>query len=156
MNCIYCKNKDTTVTNSRPYQKGCQVWRRRYCSNCDKTFTTKEIATADNIFTIKRSGIRQRFVYEKLLVSIFAVLNSGKNSDNGQNALIAKNIAQNIILEIIQDLDINKNTTSEKIILETFNELQKIGQNFADQYIFYSKYRRDIGYAHQIIKTKPI
>jgi transcriptional repressor NrdR len=42
MKCPICRSSDTEVYNSRSTKFGNQVWRRRRCLSCRKTFTTYE------------------------------------------------------------------------------------------------------------------
>lgn len=140
MKCIYCSNKKTEVVNSRKIKKGFMTWRRRYCPSCKKIFTTKESTIADNLFVLKRNGSRQRFIYEKLFVSIFNAINARKNRDSGDDAKLAKRISGKII-EKIFPLAPDKIIPSKTIIEQTYRELKKISSYWADRYISYSDYR---------------
>lgn len=44
MKCPYCESENNRVTDSRPFDKGFKVRRKRICYNCDERFTTLEIA----------------------------------------------------------------------------------------------------------------
>ena len=151
MNCIYCLHKGTEVRNSRESKKGLFTWRRRYCPHCDKTFTTKESALADNLFVVKRNGIRQRFVYEKLFVSIFSVLNSKKGGDHGNDAKLAKRITDQLIQKAITKSD-DRNIATSSLIQLAFIHLKKVDSSFADQYAYYSPYRREVASRFGLIK----
>lgn len=144
MKCIYCVHKRTEVVNSRPIQKGYVTWRRRKCTQCTAVFTTKETTIADNIFVIKRNKRRQRFVYEKLFVSIFTVLSMKKGSDNGENAKTSKNVSVKVIEQIYTSHISSKTVYTSAIILLVYKELKKVNQSYADHYISYSNYRRDV------------
>lgn len=98
---------------------------------------------ADNLFVIKRNGSRQRFVYEKLFVSIFTVVNIGKNRDNGDDAKLAKKISQKIIKKLFA-ISTNKAIASKTIIELVYAELKKINSSYADRYASYSDYRLKI------------
>lgn len=142
MKCIYCKNKETAVKNSRSTKEGTVVWRRRQCEKCKGTFTTKEGALVDHLFIIKRNGSRQRFVYEKLFVSIFTVLGSGKDRDNGKQAMLAKIITEKVLTDLVAKH--TKVVSSEEVIAAVYEELMRIDSHAADSYIFYSWYRREV------------
>lgn len=140
MKCIYCNHKKSDVINSRGIKNDSMVWRRRYCLGCKKIFTTKESAVADNLFVIKRNGIRQRFIYEKLFASIFRVINTGKNRDSGDDAKLAKKISELIVRKLFS-ISSNKTISSHTIIELVHKELKKNNSSFADMYIAYSDYR---------------
>jgi len=141
MRCIYClKKQKTEVINSREIRRGYATWRRRACSACKRIFTTKESPVADNLFFIKRNGSRQRFVYEKLFASIFAVLNFGKKRDNGRDARLAKKIADRIVNQLFVRAE-KKDISTQKVIELVYVDLKKINQAFANSYASYSEYR---------------
>ena len=66
MFCIFCKNVDTEVIETRVSDDGTTVRRRRECSKCKKRFTTYERVEVLPILVIKRDGRRERFDREKL------------------------------------------------------------------------------------------
>ena len=142
MKCIYCSHKETEVTNSRKTKGNSLVWRRRHCGTCGNTFTTREGTFLDNLFLIKRSGKRQRFVYEKLFASIFLSLDAGKNRDSGKQAVLARTIAYSVV-EKLRDTKQKTLKTSDVIVI-VYKELLKINYHVADTYMFYSEYRRNI------------
>lgn len=141
MKCIYCKHKETAVKNSRSTKEGTIVWRRRVCEKCGNIFTTKEGALVDHFFIIKRNGSQQRFAYEKLFVSIFTVLGSLKNHDNGKQAMLAKTITERVLTDLVAKHI--KSVSSEEVIRVVYEQLMKVDSHAADSYIFYSGYRRD-------------
>lgn len=66
MICIFCRNKDTEVIETRVPEDGTVVRRRRVCPKCKKRFTTYERVEELPILVIKRDGRRERFDTEKL------------------------------------------------------------------------------------------
>lgn len=66
MFCLFCKNQDTEVIETRVSENGTVVRRRRHCSKCEKRFTTYERVEELPILVIKRDGRRERFDREKL------------------------------------------------------------------------------------------
>lgn len=66
MFCIFCKNKDTEVIETRLSNEGTTIRRRRQCPKCEKRFTTYEKVEELPILVIKRDGRRERFDREKL------------------------------------------------------------------------------------------
>lgn len=142
MKCIYCDHKDTQVKNSRLLNGLLGVWRRRYCPACKITFTTKELGFADNLFVIKRNSKRQRFVYEKLLVSIFTSIDKGRDNDNGSGALAAKEITDEIIYTMLSLK--NKDIHTYTIIQIAYKALTKRNPYFGERYMYHSEYRTKI------------
>ena len=66
MFCIFCKNNDTEVIETRLSEDGGAIRRRRQCPKCQKRFTTYERMEELPILVIKRDGRRERFDREKL------------------------------------------------------------------------------------------
>jgi transcriptional regulator NrdR family protein len=140
MKCIYCQQRGTAVTNSRAIAHDTIIWRRRHCDSCGKTFTTRETSVGDNLFVIKRNGSRERFVYEKFFASIYAVIRTGKNSDSGDSAKMAKEITHTVLEQVFKE-NRGKEVRTSKIIELSYKELRKISRSFAFAYGTYSEYR---------------
>lgn len=68
MDCIYCSNSNTRVTDKRGSPEG--IRRRRECLRCKKRFTTYEKAAENNLWIIKKDKKRERFSREKLAKGI--------------------------------------------------------------------------------------
>jgi len=66
MYCLFCKNKDTEVIETRLSENGDTIRRRRRCPRCDKRFTTYERVEDLPFLVIKKDGRRERFDREKL------------------------------------------------------------------------------------------
>jgi transcriptional repressor NrdR len=66
MQCPFCKAPDTRVIDSRLYEEGTQVRRRRECERCGQRFTTFEKAQLTMPFILKRSGAPEPFDEAKL------------------------------------------------------------------------------------------
>ena len=64
MDCPYCSNQDSRVTDKR--SSGNEIRRRRECLNCKKRFTTYERIERSDIHIIKKDGSREKFSREKL------------------------------------------------------------------------------------------
>lgn len=67
MYCMFCRNPDTDVIETRVSDDGSTVRRRRECPKCVKRFTTYERVEQLPIVVIKRDGKRERFDREKLM-----------------------------------------------------------------------------------------
>ena len=64
MECLYCSNKKTKVTDKRESPHG--IRRRRECLKCRKRFTTHEnIVKENNFYIIKKDKSREKFNKEK-------------------------------------------------------------------------------------------
>ena|SRR3989344_404985 len=64
MDCPYCFNQSSKVTNKRMSPFG--VRRRRECLKCKKRFTTYEKIEKSGLYVIKKDGRREQFIREKL------------------------------------------------------------------------------------------
>lgn len=70
MNCIFCKNSDTEVIETRLVDEGVAIRRRRLCPKCQKRFTTYERSEEFPILVIKKDGKRERFNRDKVRVGL--------------------------------------------------------------------------------------
>ena len=59
MDCPYCSNKESKVTDKRESPEG--IRRRRECLKCGKRFTTYERVYKEDLYVIKKDGRRERF-----------------------------------------------------------------------------------------------
>ncbi len=150
MRCIYCAHKTTEVVNSREGKKGSTTWRRRMCLGCNRVFTTTESGRADNLFVIKSNNRRQRFLYEKLFASIFSVFSTLKHRDNGDNALVSKQISEKVIQSILSTT-VGKDVKTKTIIALVFKELKKVTPSLSSHYIYYSDFRRRVGVEAKLV-----
>ena len=71
MYCIFCKNAETEVIETRVSDDGTTVRRRRQCPKCQRRFTSYERVEELPILVIKRDGRRDRFNRDKLRSGIF-------------------------------------------------------------------------------------
>ena len=71
MLCPFCKEKDTSVVDSRPTEDGATIRRRRLCG-CERKerFTTFERVQFRELTVIKGSGKRAPFDRDKISKSI--------------------------------------------------------------------------------------
>ena len=65
MNCPYCNNIETKVTDSRE-TGSYTIRRRRECLKCNKRFTTYEHIEMTPIYVIKKDGRREKFERTKI------------------------------------------------------------------------------------------
>lgn len=74
MRCPFCGATDTRVIDSRLFQEGDQVRRRRECTDCRERFTTFEAAELSLPRVIKSNGSREPFREEKLRAGMLRAL----------------------------------------------------------------------------------
>jgi transcriptional repressor NrdR len=68
MNCPFCGQADTRVTDSRPDTDG--IRRRRECLACGQRFTTVERAELGGVSLIKKDGRREEFDRGKIIAGV--------------------------------------------------------------------------------------
>jgi len=73
MECPYCKNSETKVTDSRDTGTY-TIRRRRECLKCNKRFTTYESIEMTPIYVIKKDGRREKFDRNKIKNGIMKAL----------------------------------------------------------------------------------
>ena len=73
MNCPYCSNLETKVTDSRDTGKY-TIRRRRECLKCTRRFTTYEHIEMTPIYVIKKDGRREKFDRNKIKIGIMKAL----------------------------------------------------------------------------------
>lgn len=64
MFCPFCRHSDSRVVDSRATDDGSAIRRRRQCPECDRRFTTIEVAT---LSVVKRSGVIEPFSRAKVV-----------------------------------------------------------------------------------------
>jgi transcriptional regulator NrdR family protein len=65
MNCPLCQTRLTT-TNSRKTAAGASTWRRKHCSNCERTFTSRESIDLSDIIQIDGAPYSRNQLTSKL------------------------------------------------------------------------------------------
>ncbi len=74
MKCIFCKNEDTNVVDSRLSDNN-TIKRRRECRNCNARFNTIESVLLPSIVVIKKDGTNSIFDKSKIYNGIIRALN---------------------------------------------------------------------------------
>lgn len=67
MRCPFCGQDHDKVVDSRPYDEGMAIRRRRECISCGARFTTYEKVELVPLMVIKRHGEREPFDREKII-----------------------------------------------------------------------------------------
>lgn len=78
MKCIYCKNPESDVMETRVSEDGMTVRRRRVCNKCVKRFTTYERVEDVPLFVIKRDKRREQYDPAKLKSGIMKAVGKTK------------------------------------------------------------------------------
>ena len=68
MNCPFCGESDTKVTDSRPDQDG--IRRRRECLACGRRFSTLERVELGGVAVVKKDGRREEFDRTKIIAGV--------------------------------------------------------------------------------------
>jgi transcriptional repressor NrdR len=66
MICPHCGSDNDRVMDSRASDDGRSIRRRRYCNSCRKRFTTYERVEQYSLKVIKKDGVREPFMREKI------------------------------------------------------------------------------------------
>ncbi len=114
MKCPFCGNEETQVKDSRIYNDGVSIKRRRICTNCESRFTTLEEIIKKEVYVIKRDGRKELFDKHKLRTSI--ELGSGKRLTDSQLNDIINRILNK--LDLVVDNEIKSVEIGEMIMCE--------------------------------------
>ena len=132
MLCPFCREKDTSVVDSRPTEDGTAIRRRRLCG-CDRKerFTTFERVQFRELSVIKKNGRRAPFDREKLAKSLFTALKK-RPIDPDTIEKVVSRISRD--LEEMGQSEIQSSVIGKKV-METLKELDKIAYvRFASVY----------------------
>ena len=132
MLCPFCREKDTSVVDSRPTEDGTAIRRRRFC-NCSggQRFTTFERVQFRELTVIKKNGRRVPFDREKLAKSIFTALKKRPIDANTIERHVSKISRE---LEEMGHSELQSNVIGKKV-MDVLKELDKIAYiRFASVY----------------------
>ena len=123
MLCPFCREKDTSVVDSRPTEDGTAIRRRRFC-NCNggMRFTTFERVQIRELTVIKKNGRRTPFDREKLAKSFFTALKK-RPIDQETIEKVVSRIARD--LEELGQTEVQSSVIGKKV-METLKGLDKI------------------------------
>jgi transcriptional repressor NrdR len=132
MLCPFCREKDTSVVDSRPTEDGTAIRRRRVCAcSGGQRFTTFERVQFRELTVIKKNGRRSPFDREKLAKSLFTALKK-RPIDNDTIEKVTSKISRE--LEELGQSEIQSNTIGKKV-MDALKELDKIAYiRFASVY----------------------
>ena len=132
MRCPFCREKDTSVLDSRPTEDGAVIRRRRLCG-CERKerFTTFERVEFRELVVIKNNGKRVPFDRDKISKSINIALRKRPFDSNTIDKFISK------IVRNLEGLGENEISSSEigKLIMEELSILDQVAYvRFASVY----------------------
>ena len=132
MLCPFCREKDTSVVDSRPTEDGTAIRRRRVCG-CDRKerFTTFERVQFRELTVVKNNGNKQPFDRDKIAKSINISLRKRPIDSESTEKFISK-IVRN--LEGLGENDIPTSTIG-KFIMDGLANLDQVAYvRFASVY----------------------
>jgi len=132
MLCPFCREKDTSVVDSRPTEDGTAIRRRRVCA-CDRKerFTTFERVQFRELTVIKSNGSRAPFDRDKIAKSITIALRKRPIDGESVEKFISK------IVRNLEGLGENEIPTSTigKFIMDGLSNLDQVAYvRFASVY----------------------
>ena len=132
MLCPFCREKDTSVVDSRPTEDGTAIRRRRFCTcNGGMRFTTFERVQFRELSVIKKNGRRVPFDREKIAKSIFTALKKRPIDPDTIDKVVSKISRE---LEEMGQSEIQSNFIGKKV-MDYLKDLDKIGYiRFASVY----------------------
>tara|TARA_B100001250_G_C19806798_1_gene793715 strand:+ start:514 stop:978 length:465 start_codon:yes stop_codon:yes gene_type:complete len=132
MLCPFCREKDTSVVDSRPTEDGTAIRRRRACScGGGQRFTTFERVQFRELTVVKKNGRKSPFEREKLARSIFIALKK-RPIDNDTIEKFVSKISRE--LEEMGQAEIQSSVIG-KMVMDGLKEIDKIGYiRFASVY----------------------
>ena len=146
MICPFCREKDTSVVDSRPTEDGTAIRRRRICACAGgQRFTTFERVQFRELTVIKKNGRRSPFDREKLAKSLFTALKK-RPIDNDTIEKVVSKISRE--LEELGQSEIQSNTIGKKV-MDALKELDKIAYiRFASVYTNF----KEVGEFEEVIE----
>jgi len=146
MLCPFCREKDTSVVDSRPTEDGTAIRRRRICAcGGGQRFTTFERVQFRELTVIKKNGRRSPFDREKLAKSLFTALKK-RPLDNDTIEKVVSKISRE--LEELGQSEIQSNTIGKKV-MDALKELDKIAYiRFASVYTNF----KEVGEFEEVIE----
>ena len=138
MKCPFCQIDNDKVVDSRSSEDGFVIRRRRQCNGCQRRYTTYERIAEVDIKVVKKNGVRQPFLTEKIRTGLQRACWKRPVSDEQIEA---------VVLQIQQDVYKNYEREIEseelgKIVIENLATLDEIAYvRFASVYRSFSDLR---------------
>jgi transcriptional repressor NrdR len=129
MHCPFCLSSDTKVLETRLSENGASVKRRRKCNNCDRRYSTIEVAELDMPRVIKSSGVSEVFNEHKLKSGFIKALEKRPVKSETIDNAISK-IKQNL-----STIDEIKSSEIGNLVMEELREIDDVAYiRFASVY----------------------
>ncbi|MGH3732393.1 MAG: transcriptional regulator NrdR [Acidimicrobiales bacterium] len=113
--CPFCSADDDRVVDSRLAEDGVAIRRRRECANCSQRYTTFERIEDIAPYVVKRSGEREPFAREKILIGVRSAAKNRPVDDLTLEGLVA-GVEESMRL-------LNRDVTSEEVGMATLEAL---------------------------------
>ena len=132
MICPFCREKDTSVVDSRPTEDGTAIRRRRVCTcGGGQRFTTFERVQFRELTIVKKNGRKSPFEREKLAKSIFVALKKRPIDTETVEKFVSKISRE---LEEMGQSEVQSSVIG-KMVMDGLKELDKIAYiRFASVY----------------------
>jgi len=131
MLCPFCREKDSSVVDSRPTEDGTAIRRRRLSSCCNQRFTTFERVQFREMMVMKKNGRKSVFDRDKLTKSVMIALRKRPVDQHTIDKFISK------IYRNLEDLGQNEieSKTIGKYVMEGLKEIDTVAYvRFASVY----------------------
>ena len=92
MHCPFCRHPDSRVVDSRDYDDGAAIRRRRACPECGRRFTTQETVI---LMVAKRSGVTEPFTRDKIIRGVQRAC-QGRPVSEDKLAILAQQVEETI------------------------------------------------------------
>lgn len=103
MRCPYCEYNNTRVTDSRERETGEVIWRRRFCPECEKRFSTYERVEGISIVVCKRDGKKELYHRDKVLGGLLRACKK-RPVTHQQLEEIVNSLEQNLRAKEVQEI----------------------------------------------------
>jgi len=136
MECPYCSNTSSKVTDKRKAPRG--IRRRRECLKCKKRFTTYEKIEKSDLYIIKKDGRREKFDIEKLKQGVEKAFEKRPVSKEKINKMLQeieesiRKKGKEVKSSILGNLIINKIKKLDNVAYVRFASVYKDFQDIAD------------------------
>ena len=131
MRCPYCQANDTQVLDTRKFDHGSTIRRRRRCEVCGRRFTTVERIEPPSLLVVKKSGNHEPYDRNKVLGGIRTAL---------YRRPIAPDAAERLVNEVeaelmARDLTDVPTTVIGDLLMDRLRELDEVAYiRFASVY----------------------
>ncbi len=152
MICPFCREKDTSVIDSRATEDGTAVRRRRMCTcGGGQRFTTFERVQFRELTVVKKNGRKSPFEREKLAKSLFIALKKRPIDNETIEKLVSKISRE---LEEMGQSEVQSGVIG-KIVMDSLKELDKIAYiRFASVYTNFKEVGEFEEYVDKLDGTK--